>query len=427
MPVVFPIAFAFLVISSLVVVEFSPRRPLHYSFAFGGFALFLVVGPRAALVVLAAAVVGAAIRWLSRRSAASLLVAGVGVSVGILAGHATARALGVGYPLALGQARSLGDYMAVLCAAYVVFIAVKEIAGRSFFAGGVGIYLAGLIVGAPIQLAAHALYLQDHVIPWTLALMWTLLVNRIIGGEVERMHRNAELVKELARKEQLAAIGEMSARVLHHTRHQMGLVGMIAHQVEKQLDGVPPERAQAITEQMTKLRAVQEDLSQALALDLGKPTREAGAAASYEQLVRGEVARVSPLAAERKVAVRVDVAAGVNGARPRNAEKLRQAFLNVLDNAIAAARSEVTVVLSVERDRLLLTVSDDGPGMDAELLPRATEPFVTTKPNGSGMGLAITRAVVEEEDGELEIANGDGGGLVVRMRLRSQLDVVAGQ
>src|SRR5262249_12046561 len=143
---------------------------------------------------------------------------------------------------------------------------------------------------------------------------------------------------------------------------------------EKQLDGMGPERAQAITEQMTKLRAVQEDLSQALALDLGKPTRAAGAAASYEQLVRGEVARVSPLAAERNVAVRVEVAPGVNGARPRSAEKLRQAFLNVLDNAIAAARSEVTVVLSVERDRLLLTVSDDGPGMDEELLPRATEP-----------------------------------------------------
>src|SRR5262249_46007719 len=136
MPLVFPIAFAFLVISSLVVVEFAPRRPLHYSFAFGGFALFLGAGPRAALVVLAAALVGAGIRRLSRRPAVALLVAGAGVAVGILAGHAVALALGVGYPLALGQARSLGDYMAVLCAAYVTFIVVQEIARRSFFAGG---------------------------------------------------------------------------------------------------------------------------------------------------------------------------------------------------------------------------------------------------------------------------------------------------
>jgi signal transduction histidine kinase len=73
----------------------------------------------------------------------------------------------------------------------------------------------------------------------------------------------------------------------------------------------------------------------------------------------------------------------------------------------------------------LLSVRDDGPGMDGELLLRATELFVTTKPNGTGMGLAITRAVVEEEDGLLEIENGAGGGLVVRMRL--QLDVVASQ
>jgi signal transduction histidine kinase len=431
---VLAVAFAFLILASLVVVEFSPQRPLHYSFAFGGFALFLVVGPRAAPVVLAASAVGALIRWLTHRTGAAgpraLLVAGAGIAAGIVAGHGVAQLLGVTYPLALGQARSLADYMAVLCASFVVFVVAKEagnalVARSRMFAGGAGIYLAGLVFGAPIQLAAHALYLQDHLLPWTLALLWTLLVNHLIGREVDRLHRNTELAAELARKERLAAIGEMSARVLHHTRHQMGLVGMIAHQVERQLAAVPPAPAQAISEQMTKLRAVQEDLSQALAVDLGKPANEPNHA-SYEQLVRSEIARLSPLAAERKVAIRVEGELPEH-ARPKSGEKLRQAFLNVLDNAIAAAKSEVLVLLGLEQGRVLVSVRDDGPGMDDELLARATEPFVTTKANGTGMGLAITRAVVEEEEGALEIRNGDAGGLVVRMLLPSQLDVVASQ
>jgi signal transduction histidine kinase len=379
-------------------------------------------------------VVGAAIRWLTRRTGAAgpraLLVAGSGIAAGILAGHGVAKGLGIGYPLVLGQSRSLAHYMAVLCVSFLVFLVTKEaanalVARSRMFAGGAGIYLAGLVFGAPIQLAAHALYLQDHLLPWTLALLWTLLVNHLIGREVDRLHRNTELAAELARKERLAAIGEMSARVLHHTRHQMGLVGMIAHQVERHLEQVPPADAQAIAEQMTKLRAVQEDLSQALAVDLGKPAAEA-THASYEQLVRGEIARLSPLAAERRVAIRVEGALP-EAARPRSGEKLRQAFLNVLDNAVAAAKSEVRVLLGIERGRVLVSVRDDGPGMSGELLARATEPFVTTKPNGTGMGLAITRAVVEEEEGELEISNDAGGGLIVRMLLPSQLDLVASQ
>ena len=94
----------------------------------------------------------------------------------------------------------------------------------------------------------------------------------------------------------------------------------------------------------------------------------------------------------------------------------------MLENAISAAADRVAVALQRDGDWLVISVTDDGPGMSDDLIARATEPFVTTKQHGSGMGLAITRAVVEEEDGTLEIANGRDGGLVVRLRLPLRAD-----
>jgi signal transduction histidine kinase len=250
------------------------------------------------------------------------------------------------------------------------------------------------------------------------------LINLVIGSQVERMRRNDELMRELARKERLAAIGELSARALHHTRHQMGLVGMIAHQIARRLDGLPASEAGPIREELAKLKAVQEDLQHALLSDLdGKHTASAASESlhSYEELIRAQSARLQPLADDRAIELRLDVAAGLpSEVRPHSAVKLGQALQNVIENAIAAATSQVLVRLALERGAIVISVLDDGPGMDEALLARASEPFVTTKPSGSGMGLAITRAVVEEEDGVLELTNRAEGGLLVHMRLPSR-------
>ncbi|HEX9102581.1 MAG TPA: HAMP domain-containing sensor histidine kinase, partial [Polyangia bacterium] len=284
------------------------------------------------------------------------------------------------------------------------------------------IYGAGFVLGAPIQLAAHALYDADALVPWTVALGWALVINGVLGRQLERMRRQNELVDKLRRQRRLAAIGEMTARVLHHTRHQMGLVGMIAHQIARHLDDCPDAAAQPIREELVKLAAVREDLQQALSGDLGGAAPAAVDAAeahrSYETLIRTQAALLQPLAAERAVEIRVEVAGDVSARLgPNKPVRLAQAFLNVLENAVSAAARRVTVALGRQGGAVTITVSDDGPGMAPALLLRATEPFVTTKAGGSGMGLAITRAVVEEEEGELVLANGADGGLVVQLKL----------
>jgi len=85
-----------------------------------------------------------------------------------------------------------------------------------------------------------------------------------------------------------------------------------------------------------------------------------------------------------------------------------------------AARRGVRVDAATRDGGLVLSVVDDGPGMQREVLARATEPFVTTKPDGTGMGLAIARAAVGEEGGALRLANGQTGGLRVELIFPTQ-------
>jgi signal transduction histidine kinase len=130
-------------------------------------------------------------------------------------------------------------------------------------------------------------------------------------------------------------------------------------------------------------------------------------------LVREVVARLDGLAASRRVRIGVDGLTAAESMAPRDAENVAHALFNVLENAIVAARREVRVAAAKRGAELVVSIVDDGPGMPPAAAARALEPFVTTKPDGTGMGLPIARAAVCEEGGALRIANSPDGGLAV--------------
>lgn len=93
--------------------------------------------------------------------------------------------------------------------------------------------------------------------------------------------------------------------------------------------------------------------------------------------------------------------------------QLEQVFLNLMLNAIEAmqdTRGVLTVKSHQEDDRVLISVSDTGISLPREKTDRIFDAFVTTKPQGSGMGLAISRSIVESHGGRLWATANEGRG-----------------
>jgi signal transduction histidine kinase len=70
-----------------------------------------------------------------------------------------------------------------------------------------------------------------------------------------------------------------------------------------------------------------------------------------------------------------------------------------------------------DRDHVQVAVCDDGPGIAGEARTRVFEPFFTTKATGTGLGLAVSRAIALAHGGDIDVKNGDPGGAVFTLRL----------
>ena len=93
-------------------------------------------------------------------------------------------------------------------------------------------------------------------------------------------------------------------------------------------------------------------------------------------------------------------------------DPLRRAFSNLFRNAAEAMAGHGTIDVAVtgEGRGVVITVADHGPGIPAELRGRVFEPYLTTKPDGTGLGLALVRQTVDAHHGTIAVAETEGGG-----------------
>ncbi len=106
---------------------------------------------------------------------------------------------------------------------------------------------------------------------------------------------------------------------------------------------------------------------------------------------------------------------------PALADQLRQVFLNLFVNAVDAmktgGRLTVATRLLSEHREILVEISDTGPGIPEDILPRIFEPFVTGKEKGSGLGLFVSHEIVMRHQGRIQAENNPNGGAVFRVWL----------
>jgi two-component system, sporulation sensor kinase E len=100
-------------------------------------------------------------------------------------------------------------------------------------------------------------------------------------------------------------------------------------------------------------------------------------------------------------------------------EQMKQAFYNVIKNSLEAMKRQGTLRIRTDLDdtHVLISFADTGSGISTANLGRIFEPYFTTKPSGTGLGLLIVRRIVREHGGELSIESAQGTGLTLTIRL----------
>jgi signal transduction histidine kinase len=127
--------------------------------------------------------------------------------------------------------------------------------------------------------------------------------------------------------------------------------------------------------------------------------------------IRDTVAMLRGKAKQKSLVVSVDVPEGLPPVRGYTAE-VNQVWMNLIDNAIDAApeRGHIAVAASLVVPDIIVTVTDDGPGIPAEIRERIFDPFFTTKPvgEGTGLGLDIVRRVAHWHNGDVSVISRPG-------------------
>ncbi|NWL86286.1 sensor histidine kinase [Paenibacillus sp. 79R4] len=137
---------------------------------------------------------------------------------------------------------------------------------------------------------------------------------------------------------------------------------------------------------------------------------------SLEELLTETVERLNPLLVRQELALHTEY--GSLGAVKLCADrdKLLQAMLNVVSNAVRYAQHHIYIHAELCKGQIIINVSDDGPGIPEELLPYLFHRFVKGKDGESGLGLAISRAIVERCGGFIQAGNGSKGGAVISLK-----------
>jgi two-component system OmpR family sensor kinase len=126
------------------------------------------------------------------------------------------------------------------------------------------------------------------------------------------------------------------------------------------------------------------------------------------------VEAVTTVAATFDPSITVDVS-GTRDRVPVRSVHLERMLAPILDNAVAAARSRVTVQVRADGGSVVILVADDGPGIDPVVVPALFDPGFTTKAGGTGLGLALARRLVREAGGDLRVASTTPATFAVRL------------
>jgi C4-dicarboxylate-specific signal transduction histidine kinase len=229
-------------------------------------------------------------------------------------------------------------------------------------------------------------------------------------------HALREAEAKLAHISRVATMGELASSIAHEINQPLAAIVNDGAACLRWLQCHPPaldEARESVQHMIGDANRASHVIARIRALLARK--RSAKSPFDPNDLVRDTVALVNGEVALADVTLRSDLASGLPAVLGDRIQ-VQQVLLNLLMNALEAMsrvngrRRELTVTSARgASSTAVIAVRDSGEGIPPNLRDRLFEPFYTTKPEGLGMGLAISRSIIEEHGGQLWILDHDGG------------------
>jgi signal transduction histidine kinase len=221
--------------------------------------------------------------------------------------------------------------------------------------------------------------------------------------------------REASQRERLSSLGRLSTVVAHEIRNPLMIIKTSLRTLRRE-DAAPEQTRTAvkdIDEEITRLNRIVAEV-----LDYARPIKFDRAPADLNALA-ADAARAAE-AAGGTARIRLDLDRAIP-AVTTDAERLRQALVNILDNALQAVAGRHPDVrlrtFTIDPRRMAIVVSDNGGGIAPDDMPRLFDPYFTTRSTGTGIGLAISRNIIEGLGGRITVASELDRGTDVRIEL----------
>jgi len=266
---------------------------------------------------------------------------------------------------------------------------------------------------------------QQRAIQYGFYLVPFLLVAIFLGTTL-LYRKNLTYRRNEEKNRELVRLGEAARTLAHEIKNPLGVIRIQTGTLQKVLPAEYHKNLTVITEEVERLRLLVDRVGEFLKNPVGDPVPVAVAGIVEELIQRFPFPIVYSSALKENLWVKID------------RHRFRTVLENLMKNAVeslteaqvreavgqqrtdeSAAKDDLPVCVEVSADEKLveIRVLDRGTGLPPEAGERIYDPFFTTKPNGSGIGLAVSKRFVEAAEGSLEVKPRTGGGTEARVIL----------
>ena len=243
------------------------------------------------------------------------------------------------------------------------------------------------------------------------------LLTRSFNEMVSHLRRAREREAELNRLERFTALGQLAGGLAHEIKNPLNFINLALDQLRAKYSRRLEPDTDTYVHQIALMKDEIRRLSELVQsfLNYGKPI-EIHPAPTDLRTVVDSVLQISESKMRAQGVSLVEEVNGVPTMLNVDAEKIRMCFVNVIANAIQAMPEggELRIEFHNQDSHLVITFKDTGVGIDPDVAKRVFEPFFTTKREGIGLGLFLSKSIVERHGGTISIAplNDDHGTLV---------------